>query len=136
MMRAVPAYRYVIMAWGALAVNAMPAVLGNPLNDHDAATLRAELHLQHATRNEAALAKTAAYRRAHELFKTCDRELRPFCMMSATKIMRDADLAYQQSAKRDFPDIAALERAVAAAEAAEQTAPANSSKDAPSHEGY
>lgn len=78
----------------------------------DIEKLRSELASARVAKEQAAADKVRAYRDAHILYKNCAKELRVFCLLSAQKIMRDADLSYKDREGREFPDIAALERVV------------------------
>ena len=108
---AAPSIIVVIMARAAMA-----AASPQPAST-DIENLRSELAGARLAKEQAAANKTRAYRDAHILYKNCAKELRVFCLLSAQKIMRDADLSYKDREGREFPDIAALERAVSAFEA-------------------
>ena len=71
-----------------------------------------------AARKQAGDDKARAYREAHQLYKNCAREFRPFCLLSSQTMMRNADARYRYREKQEFPNIAALEAAIAAGGAA------------------
>src|SRR4051812_37972303 len=56
---------------------------------------RRELDTALAARKQAMDEKSRAYLEAHRLYKNCERELRPFCLLSAQMMMRNADARYK-----------------------------------------
>jgi hypothetical protein len=79
---------------------------------------RAELARAQAAKKTASEEKGKAYLDAHRLYKNCERDLRPFCMMSSQMIMRNADARYRNRERQEFSNLAALEAAIAAADVA------------------
>lgn len=90
-----------------------PAALAASASDAGIDKLRFELGQARAAKKQATDDKARAYLTAHQLFKKCDRELRPFCMMSAQMMIRNADARFKNRERHEFPDIRSLEAAVA-----------------------
>ena len=103
---AAPSIVVLILAGAAMAAGSPPPALA------DIEKLRSELARARVAKEQAVTNKAGAYRDAHILYNNCVKELKVFCLLSAQKIMRDADLVYRDREGREFPDIAALERAV------------------------
>jgi hypothetical protein len=95
------------------ALLARAATAGPPIETGDIEHLRSALTNAQRLRGEAAADKTRAYRQAHVLYRDCAKELRVFCLLSAQKIMRDADFAYADRERREFGGIAMLIQAIA-----------------------
>jgi hypothetical protein len=73
-----------------------------------------ELDKAKAAKKQAGEEKARTYLDAHLLYKNCAKELRPFCMMSAQMMMRNADARYKNREKQEFANIVALEAAISA----------------------
>lgn len=88
----------------------------HPVAKLDGEQARAELEKARAAKKLAGEEKGEAYLKAHHLYKNCERELRPFCMMSSQMIMRNADARYKNRERQEFSNIAALEAAIASSD--------------------
>ncbi len=84
------------------------------------AAVGTELDKARAAKKQAGEEKARAYLEAHLLYKKCEREYRPFCMLSAQTIMRTADARYKYRERQEFPDIAAMEAAASSPRIATQ----------------
>ena len=88
----------VLLSWiqsPALQAQVTPGTLPVQGRSGEMERLRSELRDAQNARSEAGRNKARAYREAHELYKNCSRELRAFCLLSAQKLMRDADFEYE-----------------------------------------
>lgn len=71
------------------------------------AALQTELAKAQAALKSAREERSQVYEKARRLFKTCPRELRPFCRLSAQTMRRQADARYRYRADQELRDIAA-----------------------------
>lgn len=92
----------------------LPAMEPAPVTTPDGDGIRGALEKARAAKKQAGEEKAHAYLKAHQLYKNCQRELRPFCLRSSQMMMRNADARYKYRESREFSNIAALEAAIAA----------------------
>jgi hypothetical protein len=94
------------LLWAAAAAGTESSRVASPV--------QVELDRAKAAKKQAGEEKARTYLDAHLLYKNCAKELRPFCMMSAQMMMRNADARYKNREKQEFANIVALEAAISA----------------------